>query len=617
LRSYYNKRKEKYFALEKDIKAARLPITPYYIIGVGSLYGFILALGLSIFLYLVLPSYVIDLNRYHLPIEVSFPIDFKRPVFSLKVIAVPIFFIFWFLFYYIVLAYPSFKAKVRAGNIDLTLPHAVNMLLAASKGGVPLLQMFKIVAEERNLTQEIGKEFSEVIKRITYFNEDITSAMRYVSSTTPSSRFSNFIEDFIAVIESGGKIDDFLKMRSNYLMEEKERYERAFLDTLEAFAEVYLALFVVGPLFLMITLVVMGIVGQEVESLLKIVVYLFIPLGSLGFVYIIRTIVKPGTGKWISKRITGLSFFSANVDPDKPSEVERPSIFKRMTSRVKSRLRILFSDVGIYTVRPENILYITIPVTLIILFTMKERIVFESQVIFLAAGNILPYTVFYEIRKQKMAKIEELIPDFLRQMASLNEAGMNAVEAIRILSTANLGVLTKEIIKIKREVEWGKLLTEAFQKFEQRVGSILISKVVSMLVKAIESSYRIRDALSAAASSAYMEVESARRIKREMVIYVMLIYISYGVFLFTVVVILKNFISVFAGIEVPEVAGTSFNVPDLPMLTRLFYHTSLLGGFFSGLAAGIMGEGDVRSGLKHSMIIVLMTFFVFKLFVGG
>ncbi len=615
-RWYYNRRKVKFFQLEKSLKSARMPIHPHVLLGMAIFYGFIIAFVLSLFLYLIIPPISFSFSFFAERSPVYLGLGINWPYFNLRLLSIPVFFIVWGLIYYIVLSYPSFVVSFRKSNIDTNLPHVVNMLLAASKGGLPIIEMIKTVAEETYITQECGKEFAEVVKRVTLFNEDLISAMRYVAGTTPSVRFSNFLEDFISVIESGGKIEEFLRLRSKYFLEEKERFERAFLDTLEAFAEVYLAVFVVAPLFLIITLVVMGMMGESIRELLNIVVYLFVPLGSIMFILMMRSIIS-SRGKWVSKKLTEVSFLFTNIIPEKEPEFVLPSKFKYHIGRLKLAIERILRERSIYVLKPYYVLIFTIPASLMVINGIKSVSSMEALVVYFLAINMIPYSIFYEIRTARLRKVESLMPDFLRQMASLNEAGMNAIEAIRVLSSANLGILTKEVVKIRRDVEWGKLITDAFKKFEQRVGSALISKVISMLVKALETSYNIRGALTTSADSAYLEVESWKRLRREMLIYVMLVYISYGVFLFTVVVMVNNFIGVLAGIESSKIPQGALSIPDLDYLNRIFFHTALIGGFFSGLVAGLMGEGDVRSGLKHSAILLLITLFVFKIFIGG
>jgi flagellar protein FlaJ len=41
----------------------------------------------------------------------------------------------------------------------------------------------------------------------------------------------------------------------------------------------------------------------------------------------------------------------------------------------------------------------------------------------------------------------------------------------------------------------------------------------------------------------------------------------------------------------------------------------LIQAFFSGIMAGVMGEGDFRSGFKHSVAMITIAFLIFRFFV--
>jgi flagellar protein FlaJ len=46
-----------------------------------------------------------------------------------------------------------------------------------------------------------------------------------------------------------------------------------------------------------------------------------------------------------------------------------------------------------------------------------------------------------------------------------------------------------------------------------------------------------------------------------------------------------------------------------------FYHTALIQALFSGMVAGVMGEGNFRSGFKHSIVLILISFLLFRFMV--
>jgi flagellar protein FlaJ len=49
-------------------------------------------------------------------------------------------------------------------------------------------------------------------------------------------------------------------------------------------------------------------------------------------------------------------------------------------------------------------------------------------------------------------------------------------------------------------------------------------------------------------------------------------------------------------------------------MQRIFFHLSLIQGFFGGLVAGKMGEGSISAGLKHSLVMMLLGFVALKFF---
>ncbi|MCK5216151.1 MAG: hypothetical protein ACNYWM_00365 [Methanosarcinales archaeon] len=50
---------------------------------------------------------------------------------------------------------------------------------------------------------------------------------------------------------------------------------------------------------------------------------------------------------------------------------------------------------------------------------------------------------------------------------------------------------------------------------------------------------------------------------------------------------------------------------DVNVFNRLFFHAAVIQGICSGLIAGVMGEGSVLSGLKHSIIMLTMGYLLF------
>ena len=616
-RRAYEKNPAKFKDLERALISARMPVTAPKYAAIVTFYTLIASP-----LLFIASSFVSDViyalyTSITLPFSLGFSMD--RAEFgqiirrSSELIA---FILFFYLVRTLLLKYPYLYAAQRRSKIDSTLPHVVNIMLGMAKGGSSPLEIFRTISEERSITGEVGREFSIVVRDVDFFHKDIISALRNVANTTPSYKLSEFLEDLISVLEGGGRLSEFLQFKSSHYIEERERYHEIFLNSMGVLAEIYVSVFVVAPLFALIIFVVMGMLGEEIERLMMAMVYIYIPAGGIAFLWLVYSMVKGEKVEWTAERLRPITIKARVLDARREPEfrVKTGPVAHIMRTFIRLRRTL---NLSLFLYRPEYLLYLTVPVSFVLLALGFNRLRYETILVGLFAINAFPYTIANEIRSFRVRRLENELPEFLKQLASLNESGLTIVAALRVLSTTNLGALTSEVINIRKDIEWGRLVTEALQRFEARVGSAVVSKVVSILIKALESTDNIKAALFTAATDAEMYLEFRKRMSNEMFVYTIIVYMTFAVFLFTIVVLSENFISIFARIETPQsFTGASFTLPDVEMLTRLFYHTTLLNGFFSGLVAGVMGSGSVRAGIKHSLLMVVVSLVVFYYFLG-
>ncbi|HMB45399.1 MAG TPA: type II secretion system F family protein, partial [Candidatus Methanoperedens sp.] len=181
--------------------------------------------------------------------------------------------------------------------------------------------------------------------------------------------------------------------------------------------------------------------------------------------------------------------------------------------------------------------------------------------------------------------------------------------------------LSKEIKKINNDVEWGLPVNESLIRFANRYRTHFISRSVNLLTKANESSGDIGEVLNVAARDVAAEQELKNERKVNMFIYVVIIYISFMVFIGIIYIISTTFLAEMVKAGEKMAAGGSGSVPlslsreKLNMYNLIFFHGALIQGLSSGLIAGVMGEGNALSGLKHSVIMMTIGYLLFTLFV--
>jgi flagellar protein FlaJ len=530
--------------------------------------------------------------------------------------------------YIFFLYYPSILKKSRATRINLLLHNVVSYMYAMRQGGTEMMEVFRAISANPAVYGEAAHEFRRVVRDADYFGCDQITALRHLQETTPSEKLREFVEDLISVVESGGDILAFLDVRVRIYQEDARFEQKTFLSTLQMAAEVYVTLFVAGPLFIIIVMVVLGFISSTPLMELSIVIYLLVPLGSLLFLLAIDAISiksepveRYASMKWLHE------FDDVRVEERSGDEPH----FQRLEryDRVRKIRSFLHHPLQAFLVEPNRTFYVTVPVALayVALTVLATPAYPDTEILIdvlddhLVVGLLIiliPFGVFHWFWQKRVMELEAEIPEFLNRLSGINQVGLTLAQAIVLLVKADLGVLTYEIRKIKRDIEWGASVQEALVRFEERIRTPTIARTVTLITTASRMTGNISEVLSIAARDAAISENLKRERRAEMFIYTAIVYLVFIVFLFVVAVIDLQFLSVLADVSVLVADAGAGAVPigKTPLITfeRLLYHGCIIQAFFSGLIAGQMGEASLRAGVKHAAVMLIIAFVVFTVF---
>ncbi len=528
--------------------------------------------------------------------------------------------------YLLMLKMPGIEKGSRSIKINLTLHNAVAYMYAMRRGGAQLMTIFRSLSDRANIYGEVAFEFRQIVRDADFFGYDVVSAIRHLAETTPSEKLKNFLEDLLSVIESGGDMADFLGTRVRMYQEEARFEQRQFLNVLSIVAESYVTLFVAGPLFLIIIMVVMGMMGGSAVLQLALITYAVMPIGSLVFILMIDliSIKAERTERYV--RTKWLHTYSDVRISQKEGE---ELLFEQLKKydRLRAIVHYLKHPLESFVSNVNHTLYITIPVAILYILMVLVRVpqyqdletyigVVDDHIVIGLLIVMIPYAIFYEIWSRKVLGIQALIPDFLERMSGINQVGLTIAQAIAIMVNTNLGLLSYEIRRIKRDMDWGANFTEALMRFEERVSTPTIARTVTLITKASEMSGQINEVLSIASSDAKMSEVLKRERLAEMFIYTAIVYLSFFVFLFVVAVLTTQFLPVLADVSMSGIpqTGALAGMGSIPIVTfgRLLYHACLVQALFSGLIAGQMGESAVSAGVKHSCVLLVIALVAFN-----
>jgi len=532
--------------------------------------------------------------------------------------------------YIFILRFPGIEKKSRAIKINLTIHNAVAYMYAMRKGGAEMMVIFRSLSENANIYGEVSLEFRQVVRDADFFGYDLVSAMRHLMETTPSEKLKTFLEDLLSVIESGGQMAEFFATRVRQYQEEARFEQKQFLNVLSLVAETYVTLFVAGPLFIIIIMVVMGMMGGIAVFQLAMVTYAFLPIGSVLFILLIDLIsIKTETTERYIKVKVLHEYSDVKIVRRYGEEILVGQLKKY--DQVRNLIHFLKNPFESFIANVNRTLYVTIPVAILYLVLILWNVPHYSDVeVFIDVVDdhlviallivLIPYAIFYAIWVRKVLGIQALIPEFLARMAGINQVGLTIAQAIGIMVNTNLGLLSYEIKKIKCDMDWGANFTEALVRFEERISTPAIARAVTLITKASEMSGHIGEVLTIASSDANMSETLKRERLAEMFIYTVIVYLSFFVFVFVIGVLITQFLPILVNVNMQGVpsSGALSGLGSVPVKTigRLMYHACIIEAIFSGLIAGQMSESSVAAGVKHSCILLVIALIAFNYVIG-
>ncbi|HYA70339.1 MAG TPA: type II secretion system F family protein [Thermoplasmata archaeon] len=224
---------------------------------------------------------------------------------------------------------------------------------------------------------------------------------------------------------------------------------------------------------------------------------------------------------------------------------------------------------------------------------------------------IAPYGFAETARLRRIAKIEERLPDFLRDVAEAGRFGMTLPDAIVVASTGRYGLLTDEIKKMASQIEWGVPVAHALDLFEQRVPTPLTQRVVSIVTRANEAGGNVADVLTMVAHDT-REAQLAQQSRQiSMLTYVTVIYISFFVFLVTIyimaAVFLPQMITAGCGVSTGTLSNSgaiTLAFQFVPVLFLAFMVAVIVHAVGDGIMAGVLFNGRIPEGLQHATIML-------------
>jgi flagellar protein FlaJ len=197
--------------------------------------------------------------------------------------------------YFLLLGTPGSRAKGRGRDIDKRIAAAMSFISAMASADVNIDVIFKELSRQK-VYGEISQEAAWITRDTELLGSDILTAIRKAARRSPSSKFQDFLQGVITTSTSGGQLKPYFLLKADEYQKENKLELKSQMETLGMLAESFVTVVVAFPLFLVLIMAIMAIVGGSDPAFMVLMLYVvvlgMIPISQFGFIFVIWNMSK-------------------------------------------------------------------------------------------------------------------------------------------------------------------------------------------------------------------------------------------------------------------------------------------------------------------------------------
>jgi flagellar protein FlaJ len=253
-----------------------------------------------------------------------------------------------------------------------------------------------------------------------------------------------------------------------------------------------------------------------------------------------------------------------------------------------------------------QVIAILVAIILVILnfiFLMNNKLfffVFGIAVVII----LFPFLISFIVESGREKEKEEKFLEFARNISENVKSGIPITKSILILADKEYGSLTNHVKKLANQIRIGIPFRKAFKIFASDTKNKVISRSVELIIEAETSGGEIASILNQVVKSVE-EIENLKK-DRKAKMYNMVVQ-GYIIFIIFIVIMLFVELSL-----LPMISGTvgQQTASEQQLFKNAFFILMLTQAFFAGLVTGKLSEGTIKAGIKHSTILLIITYFI-------
>jgi len=226
--------------------------------------------------------------------------------------------------------------------------------------------------------------------------------------------------------------------------------------------------------------------------------------------------------------------------------------------------------------------------------------------------GVSPYIALTIVENRISAEKEQMFLEFSRDLVESVKSGTPVSKSIINVKNRPYGVLSKHVKKLANQISMGIPLGKSLNIFSKDVNNKTVSRALTLIGEAERAGGNIEEILESVAGAVNMSDKLKKERKSAISSLVVQSYLIFFIFMIIILVMQFKILPMLTGIgniESIGVINVGSNQEDINF-SQSFMYLLLVQGFFSGLAIGVLSEGNIKAGIKHSFILMLTAFLI-------
>lgn len=253
----------------------------------------------------------------------------------------------------------------------------------------------------------------------------------------------------------------------------------------------------------------------------------------------------------------------------------------------------------------------------IIIIVVSKFLAGQNLFVFLTGIGILvataPFVLTVMRESNETLEKEEMFVEFTRNLFESVSTGIPVSRSIINVKNKPYGALGKHIKKLANQIYLGIPIIHALQNFARDSKNKLVSRTITLIGQAEKSGGDIGEILKSVADAVGTSDKLKKERKAAISTFVVQGYIIFFVFIVIVLVLQFRLIPLIFNLGTGSVGESPIaggGLIDTLEISNSFLWLLITQGLFSGLVIGEISEQNLKAGIKHSFVLIIMAFFI-------